>query len=61
MESCAPMTGLYWFPVRSNSIQNMHLSAVDPLIGAQDSNQLSDNWHPRNQEQSIYMKQTPSN
>jgi hypothetical protein len=60
MESCAPITGLYWFPVRSNSIRNMHFSAVDPPIGVQDSNQLSDDWRPGNlesgNEQSIYMK-----
>jgi hypothetical protein len=50
MESCAPMIGLYWFPVRSNSIRNLPCSAVDPPIGAQDSNQLSENWHPGNKE-----------
>jgi hypothetical protein len=60
MESCAPITGLYWFPERSNSIRNLPCSAVDPPIGAQDSNQLSENWHPGNKEsgneQSIYKK-----
>jgi hypothetical protein len=60
MDSCAPMTGLYWFPVRSNSIRNLPCSAVDPPIGAQDSNPLSENWRPGNQEsgneQSIYKK-----
>jgi hypothetical protein len=60
MESSAPITGICWFPVRSNSIGKMHFSAVDPPIGAQDSNQLSDNWRPGNQESgnehSIYMK-----
>jgi hypothetical protein len=44
------MTGLYWCPVRSNSIRTMHFSAVDPPIGAQDSNQVPENWRPRNQE-----------
>jgi hypothetical protein len=38
----------------------MHFSAVDPPIGVQDSNQLSDNWRPGNQESgnelSKYMK-----
>jgi hypothetical protein len=60
MESCAPMTGLYWFPVRSNSISNIHFSAADPLIGVQDYNQLSNNWRAGNQEsgneRSIYKK-----
>jgi hypothetical protein len=60
LESCAPMTGLYWFPVRSNSIQNMPCSAVDPPIGAQDSNQLSESWRSgfkeSGNEQSIYKK-----
>jgi hypothetical protein len=60
MESCAPMTGLYWFPVRSNSIRKLPCSAVDSPIGAQDSNQLSENWRPGNKEsgneQSIYKK-----
>jgi hypothetical protein len=60
MESCAPMAGLYWFPVRSNSISNIHFSAVDCPIGAQDSNQLSENWRPGNlesgNEHSIYKK-----
>jgi hypothetical protein len=60
MESCAPMRGLNWFPVRSISIRSKHFSAVDPLIGAQDSNQLADNWHAGNQEsgneRSIYKK-----
>jgi hypothetical protein len=50
MESCAPMTGLYWFLVKSNSISEMPFSAVDPPIGAQDSNQLSKNWRPGNNE-----------
>jgi hypothetical protein len=50
MESCAPMRGLNWFPVRSNSICSKHFSAVDPLIGAQDSNQFADNWRAGNQE-----------
>jgi hypothetical protein len=35
-------------------------NCLDPPIGAQDSNQLSENWRPGNQgsgnEQSIYMK-----
>jgi hypothetical protein len=60
MESCAPMTGLYWFPVRSKSIRILPCSAVDSPIGAQDSNQLSENWRPENMEsgneQSIYKK-----
>jgi hypothetical protein len=60
MESCAPIAGLYWFPVRSNSIRNLSCSAVDPPIGAQDSNQLPENWRPGNKEsgneQSIYKK-----
>jgi hypothetical protein len=54
------MTGLNWFSVRSNSIPSIHFSAVDPLIGAQDSNQLSDNWRAGNQEsgneRSVYKK-----
>jgi hypothetical protein len=50
MEFCAPMRGLYWYPVRSNSICNMLFSAVYPPIGAQDSNQAPDNWRPGNQE-----------
>jgi hypothetical protein len=54
------MTGLYWFPVRSNRIRNMHFSALDPLIGAQDSNHLSENWRAGNlesgNERSIYKK-----
>jgi hypothetical protein len=60
MESCAPMISLYWFPVRSNGMRNNHLSAVDPLIGAQDSNHVSNNWRAGNQEsgneRSIYKK-----
>jgi hypothetical protein len=36
--------------VRNNSVRSIHFSAVDPLIGAQDSNQLSDNWRAGNQE-----------
>jgi hypothetical protein len=50
MESCAPMTGLYWYPVSSNSIRNMLFSAEDIPIGAQDSNQMPDNWRTGNQE-----------
>jgi hypothetical protein len=60
MEFCAPMRGLNWFPVRSNSIRGKHFSAVDPLFGAQDSSQLADNWRAGNQESgnehSIYKK-----
>jgi hypothetical protein len=36
--------------VRSNSIRNMLFSVVDSPVGAQDSNQMPDNWHPGNQE-----------
>jgi hypothetical protein len=50
MESCAPITGLYWFPVRSNSISKMPFSAVDSPFGAQDTSQLSENWRPGFQE-----------
>jgi hypothetical protein len=50
MESCAPMTGLQWYPVRSNSISNMLFSVVDPSIGAQDTNEVPDNWRTGNQE-----------
>jgi hypothetical protein len=50
MESCTPMKGLYWYPVRSNSIHNMLFSAEDPPIGAQDSNHMPENWRPGNQE-----------
>jgi hypothetical protein len=57
------MTGFFWFPVRSKSIRNLPCSAEDPPIGAQDSNQLSENWHPGNQEsgneQSIYVQEAP--
>jgi hypothetical protein len=60
MESCAPITGLYWFPVRSNSTRSMHFSAVDSPIGAQDSNQVPYNWRPgkleSGNERSLYMK-----
>jgi hypothetical protein len=57
MESCAPMTGLYWFPVRSNSIQNLSCSAAlalripiyCPKIGAQETKESGN-------EQSIYNK-----
>jgi hypothetical protein len=38
----------------------MLFSAVDPPIGAQDSNQMPDNWRPGNlesgNERSLYMK-----
>jgi hypothetical protein len=50
LESCAPMRGRHWYPVRSNSIRNIIFSAVDPPICAQDSNQVPDNWRPGNQE-----------
>jgi hypothetical protein len=50
MESCAPMTGLYWCPVKSNSISKMPFSAVDLPIGAQDSNQMSKNLRQGFQE-----------
>jgi hypothetical protein len=44
------MRGLQWYPVRSNSISNMLFSAVDPSIGAQDSNEVPYNWRTGNQE-----------
>jgi hypothetical protein len=41
LASCAPITGNYWYPVQSDHIQNMPWGQP---IGAQDTNQFSENW-----------------
>jgi hypothetical protein len=39
-----PITGLHWYPGRSNSTQNIPYFAVEPPIGVQDTGHMSEDW-----------------
>jgi hypothetical protein len=46
MEPEPPITGLHWYPGRSNRTQKSPYFAVEPPVGVSDSNQSSYGWRP---------------
>jgi hypothetical protein len=44
MEPEPPITGLHWYPGRSNHTQNSPYFAVEPPIGVQDTRHMSEDW-----------------
>jgi hypothetical protein len=63
MSSEAPITGLHWYPRRSNRTQNLAYSVVEPPIGAQDTRHMSEDWRSWrqafNNELSLYIELLP--
>jgi hypothetical protein len=39
-----PITGLHWYPGRSNRTQHIPYFAVEPPIGVQDTRHMSEDW-----------------
>jgi hypothetical protein len=44
MEPELPITGLHWYPGRSNRTQNSPYFAVEPPIGVKDTCHMSEDW-----------------